>query len=350
MSHEIRTPLGAILGFSELLTSAAVSPSDKINFASAIRRNGELLSNIINDILDFSKVDAGKMEIEAKDVALSEILSDTQALLGLQAAKKGIALNFSTEKTAPSIIHTDPLRLRQVLLNIIGNAIKFTDKGSVDIHIKLVNLASLPKLAFIVKDSGRGIAKEQMLNLFVAFSQADISTKRRFGGTGLGLVLARHFANLLGGDVELTTSDPEKGSTFTITIDPGPINKSQPTSPNQEEKLPATAPLSPLSGIKVLLADDSIDNQVLVNMMLKIAGATVEVADNGKEAIEKANRNHYDVLLMDLQMPVMDGYEATAELRKTGYRGKIVALTAHALSEERERCLQSGFEDRKSVV
>lgn len=349
MSHEIRTPLGAVLGFSELLISTELKQSDKANFVAAIKRNGELLSKIINDILDLSKVEAGKMEVDVKEVALSEILSDTQTLLEAQAVGKGISLHFSYDSAIPSIIRTDPLRLKQILLNIVGNAIKFTEKGDVQVHITLTppDAQQRQKLSFIVKDSGRGIAKNDVAKLFAPFSQVDISTKRKFGGTGLGLILSRHLANLLGGEVELTQSEVGKGSTFTITIDPGGLATNQFKQLNHEINSSLDF-RHRLDGIRVLLADDSSDNQILVSKILRMAGATVEVVANGREAVEKARKEKYDVLLMDLQMPIMDGYEATAELRKTGFQIPIVALTAHALIEEKQRCLASGFDDHIS--
>lgn len=351
MSHEIRTPLGAVLGFAELVIDPEVQPSEKANFVSAIKRNGELLSNIINDILDLSKIEAGKMQTVTQEVALTEILTDTKTLLDLQAKDKGILLNIVVDGNAPEIIRTDPLRLRQVLINIIGNAIKFTLKGSVTVTIKLdPNSSSSGKsiLKFIVTDTGRGISKDQIGKLFAPFSQADATYKRQFGGTGLGLALSKRFAILLGGDVTLTESTPDKGSTFTITIDPGPVDAFLHGARKVKVSEGQTTSKLRLDGIKVLLAEDAPDNRMLVTRLLKLAGAVVEVASNGREAIEKAKLDHYDVLLMDLQMPGMDGFEATMELRKEGYEGKIVALTAHALNDDRTRCLQNGFDDHIS--
>ncbi len=305
-----------------------------------------LLSNIINDILDLSKIEAGKMQIVVHEVALTEILTDTKTLLDLQAKDKGIALNIIIDQNVPEIIRTDPLRLRQILINIIGNAIKFTARGSVDVKIEREpNAKGRDRLAFIVTDTGRGISAEEAEKLFAPFSQVDVTSKRKFGGTGLGLVLAKRFANLLDGDVVLTRSTTDKGSTFTITVDPGPTLSALP-EPGKEIKTAAFHGEHPrLDGINVLLTDDSPDIQLVVSRFLKLAGATVDLASNGREAVEKTKQAHYHILLMDLQMPVMDGFEATAELRSDGYHGKIVALTAHTLSDDRERCLRSGFDD-----
>ncbi|MGZ3725802.1 MAG: ATP-binding protein [Pseudobdellovibrio sp.] len=346
MSHEIRTPLGAVLGFADLVMEPNVEPSEKANFVSAVKRNGELLSNIINDILDLSKIEAGSMKIVSREVPLFEVLTDTKTLLDLNANEKGISLNVTTDESVPETIQTDPLRLRQVLINIIGNAIKFTSKGSVDVRVTLQPVQNgKNQLAFIVKDTGTGIKTDQIGKLFTPFSQADTTSKRKFGGTGLGLVISKRFANLLGGDVVLTETTQDKGSTFTITIDPGTIRT---TSVGSKPKTTEVHKKNlRLDGINVLLAEDSPDNQALVTRLLKLAGANVEIVSDGKAAVAKAGdmSHHYDVLLMDLQMPVMDGYEATAQLRKQGYNGKIVALTAHTLSDERERCLQSGFDE-----
>lgn len=349
MSHEIRTPLGAVLGFSELLLNSQIGPSEKIRFASAIKHNGELLSKIINDILDLSKVEAGKMETEVKAVNLREVCSDTQSLLDLKASNKGISLNFTIDTDVPKIIFTDPIRLKQILLNVVGNAIKFTDKGYVNVQIKLDKAhEKSPKIIFIIEDSGRGISPEHAVKLFALFSQADNSTKRNFGGTGLGLFLSKRLSNLLGGDIKLTDSHLGQGSTFAITIDPGPYDVNE-VKPEQFKKTLLNVNFDRrLDGLKILLVDDSSDNRLLVSKFLMITGAEVDMVANGLEAVQKAKDDNYDVLLMDLQMPIMDGYEATALLRKKGYNAPIVALTAHAMIEERNRCLASGFDDHIS--
>lgn len=348
MSHEIRTPLGAVIGFSDLIIDPQIPASERANFVAAIKRNGELLSNIINDILDLSKVEAGKMQIDPREAALAEILTDTKTLLDLQAREKGIALDIEVAANTPEIIRTDPLRLRQILLNIIGNAIKFTTRGTVHVKIQRVSgTIGHDLLAFTIKDTGPGIRDDQLDKLFTPFSQADGTSKRKHGGTGLGLVLSKRLANLLGGDVQLTQTTPESGSTFTVTIDPGSIHPIQAAAKDVRPQS-LTGQSRRLDGVRVLLAEDSPDNQVLVSRILRLAGATVEIAANGKEALDKAWQDQYDIVLMDLQMPIMDGYEATAELRHSGYSGKIVALTAHALADERDRCLRNGFDDHLS--
>jgi PAS domain S-box-containing protein len=350
MSHEIRTPLGAIIGFSELMLSDDMSAAEKSDGIEIIKRNGKLLSNIINDILDLSKVEAGKLEIENTDVRLVDLVSDTAALLNLEAKEKGVNITVSSDGAIPNIVKTDPTRLRQILFNIIGNAVKFTKKGSVDVKVMLLTKNGITKLAFVVKDSGVGISEEQSKRLFSAFTQADVTTTRKFGGTGLGLVLSKKLAHALGGDVILESSSPEIGSTFVITIDHTQASEILFDGSDWREKnadiVMASAEMRHLSRLKVLVVDDSLDNQALVKKLLKVAGATVEVANNGVEAVQKALEGDFSLILMDLQMPEMDGYQATQELRKRGFSSPIIALTAHAMKEERKKCLENGFNDQ----
>lgn len=350
MSHEIRTPLGAVLGFSELLLDGQMTPSERVDSIGIIKRNGMLLSNIINDILDLSKVEAGRLEFERTDVAFSEIMKELNSVLSLEAAEKGIELRVSTVGALPSHIKTDALRLRQILFNIVGNAIKFTTRGSVHVKVKLLpDGKGALKLGFIITDTGEGIKPEQTERLFKPFTQADASTTRKFGGTGLGLVLSKKLAMALGGDVVLTESTPGKGSTFTVTIDPGYSEQVlfQGTEPSVTDKWQQShwRPQASLSQMKILVVDDSLDNQILIKKILRLAGANVETASNGKEGVEKALKGDFSVVLMDLQMPEMDGYEATQLLRSKGFTKPIVALTAHAMKEERIRSLKSGFDN-----
>ncbi len=352
MSHEIRTPLGVILGFSELLANPEATRSDKLNLIGAINRNGELLANIINDILDLSKVEAGKLEIEKLEFSLGEVISDISLLLRLKATEKGIAFNVTFEENVPKIIKTDPMRLKQILLNIIGNAIKFTDRGSVDVTIKFLNKNNnSSNLIFVIKDSGRGIAEEESGKLFQPFSQADVTMKRKFGGTGLGLALSKQLAKLLGGDIVLTESKSKKGSTFTVTVETESIVNSFKSELSFETKtLPASTEEAEirLDGVRILVVDDCADSQILISRFLKMAGAQVSTAENGQIAIEKIHQNTFDLVLMDLQMPIKDGYEATIELRKEGVKIPIIALTAHALKVERQYCLSIGFDEHIS--
>lgn len=348
MSHEIRTPLGAVIGFSEMMAEAELSPAEKANTIEIIKRNGKLLSTIINDILDLSKVEAGHLETERVEVPLMEMVHETAVLLNLEASGKGVLLSVARDGRLPKMIKTDPTRLRQILFNIVGNAVKFTDKGSVTVTVSLCT-DNPQKLCFAVQDTGTGISEEQARRLFSPFVQADVTTTRRFGGTGLGLVLSKKLAHLLGGDVRLVRSAPGQGSTFEILIDHGQINESFADAPTGPTQVATTSHVPPrersLESLKVLVVDDSPDNLALIKRILRIAGAEVETANNGKEAIQQALGNKFDLILMDLQMPEMDGHEATRELRRQGYSRPIIALTAHAMKEERKRCLESGFDD-----
>lgn len=350
MSHEIRTPLGAVIGFSELLLDGQMSADERTNTAEIIKRNGKLLSTIINDILDLSKVEAGKMEIERADVELMPLVNEVAALLNVEASNKGVQLIVSSEEGFPSKIKTDPIRLRQILLNIIGNAVKFTEKGSVNVRVRL-NRRDTGKINFTVQDTGTGIAQAQQARLFTPFTQADVTTTRKFGGTGLGLVLSKKLANALGGDVFLTDSTLGRGSTFVITIDHGQdLGTKDAHAVNESHLLKSSEPTvtakeSKLLGREILVVDDSPDNLMLIQRILRIAGAKAEIANSGKEGVEKAMNGKFGIVLMDLQMPGMDGYEATQELRRRGFKKPIIALTAHAMKEERKRCLESGFDE-----
>ena len=355
MSHEIRTPLGAVLGFSELIINDEVtSPAQKKNMAEAIKRNGQLLSNVINDILDLSKVEAGKLEIEKVSILFSDIISDIESLLSLKAKEKGVALTVETDEHMPLALRTDPLRLRQILLNVIGNAIKFTHAGRVDVKIKLAPTddSHSTQLAFVVQDTGTGMTLEQSRKLFAPFSQADVSTTRKFGGSGLGLILSKKLAKALGGDVTLVQTEPNVGSTFVITIDSGIANKSifqKYESTNSTALTPAKrAEQYNFKGIRVLLVEDSLDNQFIISHFLKSTGISLKVANNGQEGVTMALADTFDLVLLDLQMPIMGGIEAMKKLAELNYQTPVIALTAHAMKEDRRQCLSVGFKDHIS--
>lgn len=345
MSHEIRTPLGALLGFSELLADPKTPASEKENMAAIVKRNGKLLSTIINDILDLSKVEAGKLQIEKIDVRLNDLIQDIYSFLNLEASGKGLELKVETDTNLPAAIKTDPTRLRQILFNIVGNAIKFTDKGFIKITAK-INPDNAEQIMFTVQDTGAGISEEQSKKLFSPFTQADVTTTRKFGGTGLGLVLSKKLAKALGGDVVLGESTLNQGSTFIITIAQIKAD-SQLSSAQQAQSITKTQrQISDLTGTHVLLVEDSEDNLELIQHILNQAGVKVDQARNGREGLDKALATKYDLILMDLQMPIMDGYEATKALREKNVITPIIALTAHAMKEERDRCLQAGFNER----
>ena len=350
ISHEIRTPLGAVLGFADMLQDQHLNATDRAAFTATIVRNARELSHLIDDLLDLSKVEAGKIDIERLPTRILDVLTDIKTSLGLRAEAKGIVLAINIAAEVPDQVLTDPTRLRQILLNLIGNALKFTAEGRVEVDVSYVpGVGDDAQVVFRVKDTGPGIARESQSALFQPFTQADASTTRRYGGTGLGLVLSRLLARALGGDVALEQSVVGEGSTFVVTIAARPVViDSSVEAPAYVAERPGSKALSrgkKLDGLHLLLAEDLPDNQLLITRLLKASGATVDVVDNGLAAIESASQTSYDLVLMDLQMPLLDGFGATLELRRLGLTIPIVALTAHALREERDKCLAAGCDD-----
>jgi PAS domain S-box-containing protein len=370
MSHEIRTPMTAILGYAELISdsldccmvcpshSTCETRSENRTHAQTIRRNGEYLLEIINGILDLSKIEAGKLQIEQVACAPGAILADVVSLMRVRADAKGLALKLEYAGPCPESILTDPTRLRQVLINLVGNAIKFTKSGEVRIVARLIDHDTpKPRLACEVVDTGIGMTPQQVDGLFQPFQQADASTSRKFGGTGLGLAISKRLAEMLGGDIRVS-STPGKGSTFTLTIDTGPLSGvTMLDRPSEAIAAPTPAHSNgrprgsqTLVNCRILLAEDGPDNQRLIAFLLKRAGAEVTLAENGQVAYDEAlaaqaRGEPFDTILMDMQMPLMDGYAATRKLRKHGHTGPIIALTAHAMAEDRQQCLDAGCDD-----
>ena len=346
MSHEIRTPLGAILGFAELALDPAKSEKEKTEFVGTIKRNGEHLLDLINDILDLSMVESGNIKIVSEDFLWRSVVNDVIQLLKPKAIAKAIALNYRIDDKSAEFFKSDSHRFRQILMNLIGNAIKFTNSGKIDIscEAKLDTNNSISNLIVSVQDTGIGISADEQKTLFQPFIQANPKLTRKYGGTGLGLDLSRKFARAIGGDIVITQSTLGIGSVFTLTL-LGCFRAYQPSIENKP--LIGQGPLDPaiLRDFKVLLVEDCIDNQVIVKHFLKDTGCELDLATNGREGIEMALNNDFDAVLMDIQMPVMDGYEATLQLRQGGYKKPIIALTAHALNEEREKALSLGFSD-----
>jgi len=357
MSHEIRTPMTAILGYSDLLLQQGTSKSEREDFVQIIHRNGNHLLGIINDILDISKIEAGKMTVERIPCSPRQLASEAISLMQVRATAKGISLQIEFRGPIPDFIQSDPTRLRQILINLLGNAVKFTELGGVRLVVSLLDSPETPnpRIGFEVIDTGVGMQPEQMSSLFKPFAQADTSMTRRFGGTGLGLAISKRLAQMLGGDIT-GTSVVGKGSSFLISIETGPLEEIR-MSDGFTKVLPVTtdapsdkpAADSQLSG-RILLAEDGIDNQRFITFVLKKAGVQVTVADNGQIALDYVHSAHeeenpFDVILMDMQMPVMDGYTAASRLRSEGYRGPIIALTAHAMAEDRQKCLDAGCND-----
>lgn len=349
VGHELRTPLAAILGFSEVLSDEKISEFEKKKYFEIIKRNGAQLLNVINDVLDLSKIEVGQFVIQKISISMEELVNDLQTLLTLEAEKKSLTLKFETDLNVPNKILTDPLRLRQILINIIGNAIKFTERGSIDIKIKtIIDQNGVNKVAFVVKDTGIGIPADKVVEVFSPFLQLSVFPTRRFGGTGLGLALSQRLARSLGGDIVLDKSTLGEGSQFTISIDPGDaiqIAQSEKAQKEAELEFKRIETLKVLDNKKILVVDDDLDNQALISFYLRSEGARVSVASDGAEAIQLVHTNQFDIILSDLLMPVIDGYAFVKSLRNEGYKKTIIALTAFELKEVRQRCLTSGFDD-----
>lgn len=336
MSHEIRTPLNAILGFVQLLKEST-NANENRRYLEIIERTGNSLATIINDILDISKVEAGKLEIEKQPCSLKQLLRDTYSLLNLRCEEKGITLKFH-DSDLPDAVRIDATRYKQILLNVIGNAIKFTKRGGVTATFEVRNHI----LSCRVQDTGIGIPPGSFAKLFQPFSQLDPSIRKGFGGTGLGLILSKRIANLMGGDLTLNGSEVGRGSTFTISIELELTAREN----LKVRKLPVMPKRNhPLKGMKILVVEDSIDNQVLAEQFLIREGAATQMANHGQEAIEAVSKRNFDLILMDMQMPVMDGYTATEHLREMGCQTPIIALTANAMRDELEKCITAGCND-----
>lgn len=334
MSHEIRTPLNAILGFSEILQDQHLPESDKQRYAAIIRRTGESLNTIINDILDISKIEADRFEFQVAPFSLIQMLSDLYALLRLRCDEKGIQLIFEKIGSVSEHIVSDQTRLRQILTNIIGNSIKFTEKG----HVMLTYEVRGEMLFFTVSDTGAGISREQKANLFKVFSQGDNSVRKKYGGTGLGLSIAQKLSQLLGGDAGLLDSEEGLGSLFYAQVKYTPAEK--PATEQSTVEAPVNTHL--IANKNILVVEDSLDNQMLLEFYLTKNKANVVFANNGLEGVEKALNQKFDLILMDIQMPILDGYAATEELRRRGLSTPIIALTGYAMKEDQERCLKAG--------
>jgi PAS domain S-box-containing protein len=350
MSHEIRTPLGAMMGFAELVGDFQNSEEERQSAIQAIIRNGRQLSKIIDEILDLSKVEAGKLELEEEVIELFPFINDVTTLLSLQAREKGISLRIEGCGPLPQTIRTDGTKFRQILINVVGNAVKFTERGNVSILVSAELCEYKSRLYVKVSDTGQGLTRDQQERLFQPFVQADSSTRRRFGGTGLGLVLSRRLANLLGGDLNLAWSAHNQGSCFEIVIDIGPaqhlrlqnqlIGKNLRSPTNKPEQS-----VTRLDGAHILVVDDAPDNRLIVQKFLMYAGATVEHAEDGRTAAKLALERNYDLIVMDIQMPDFDGYEAVSYIRSQGYCKPVIALSAHAMREDRERSISLGFNE-----
>lgn len=357
MSHEIRTPMTTILGYSEVLKENP-DPQQNLELIEIIQNNGTHLLQVINDILDISKIEMGNFEIRKVDCSPTETLQDVIDQFTLKASQKGLSIQSKIHDSLPETLQTDPLRLKQVLSNLVSNAIKFTKSGSIELEIRMFSQSNNDRLLqYTVSDTGIGIPAEKMSTIFDPFAQADSSTSRNYGGTGLGLALSHKLAQLLGGNLTVQ-STVDQGSVFAVTLNVGhecnltqqkklrhSLSSVRPIRELHNRRKNKPAP-SDLKG-KVLLVDDTKEIRKLFSFMLNKMGLEVVTASNGKEAIElvteAAIRNDFfNVILMDMQMPIMNGYEATRFLRSQENQIPIIAITAHTLVSDREKCLDAG--------
>jgi PAS domain S-box-containing protein len=355
MSHEIRTPMTAVLGYADLLAATNLSQRERHDFLRLIRSNGEALLTLISDILDLSKIEAGWTELQPEPCDPVALVQAVISTLHVRAEEKGLHLSLQTSSAVPRSIRSDPARVRQILTNLIGNAVKFTSEGEVRTEISsLSETEGKVQLAFAVHDTGIGIEPDMMRSIFEPFAQADSSHTRQYGGTGLGLAISRRLAEMLGGTIE-AESTPDQGSTFRFVVDverAGPRGSAQTKSSDQASQRRGESPVPHAPGLhgRILLAEDIPDVQRLMIVSLEASGLEVDLAEDGRQACEMAMRSEgegrpYDVILMDIQMPVMDGYEATRRLRARGWKGTIIALTAHALKRDRQASLAAGCDD-----
>jgi TMAO reductase system sensor TorS len=358
MSHEIRTPMNGVLGMIELLLSTDLSARQR-HYAETVQSSGEILLNVINEILDFSKIEAGRLEIEAVEFDCRQVLNDVVTLLSERASRKGLVLMHRTERDVPQAVVGDSSRVKQVLTNLVGNAIKFTERGEVRVSMSLAGReGDACVLRFEVKDTGIGIAPDALANVFDAFSQGDATMRRKYGGTGLGLSIAKQLAQVMGGTIGVD-SMPGRGSAFWFTVRVPAIR-----APRGQDALAPVADALPSSfSGRVLLAEDNAVNRELAVAMLEAVDVEVAVAADGREAVEAAANGGIDLVLMDCQMPEMDGFAATRAIReretqigqretqigqretRIAARLPIVALTANAMEGDRERCLECGMDD-----
>ena len=365
MSHEIRTPMTAILGFADLLSGEerdSSNSSQKLECIETIQRNGEHLLGLINDILDISKIEAEKVVLERLVFPLSELLQDIVTTLKVKADPKRVKLKLEVDSDVPEFIESDPVRLKQVLVNLIGNAIKFTDQGSVTTRVSVDQQNGDLRIAVV--DTGIGLTENQLGKMFGAFEQADASTTRKYGGSGLGLRISKRLANLLGGDISIESKFGH-GSTFTLQLKKTCYEVLTVDTEKNKTHVINPVPLSkqssvlPLTGLHILLVEDGPDNQRLISHILRKAGAIVDVADNGKIAAciltddgtmdGKLNPSlPFNLIISDIQMPELDGYSLARFMVSKGSRVPIIALTADAMSDEKQKCLSAGFHDYAS--
>lgn len=347
MSHEIRTPMNGIIGMLDLALDEALT--DKVHdYLNTARSSGDALVAVINDILDISKIESGKIKVEIVDCSLNNLLCDIDSIMRPKIVEKGIEFEIILDCPVPKQIRTNLMRLRQCLVNLIGNATKFTETGHIHVHVSTQSVGTVTEIRFDIEDTGTGIPPDKQAMIFESFSQADSSTNRKFGGTGLGLTITRKLAELIGGSISLT-SEPGKGSTFSLIIPAGVDVESQSLITELEKGSTSHGKMSEIADIKlsgkILVAEDDRVNQKVLLTMLEKAGLQTTIANDGKEAVEKATSESFDVILMDIHMPNMNGYEATTALREKGFTIPILALTASVLKSEVDKCFEVGCDE-----
>lgn len=349
MSHEIRNPMNAIVGFTDILRRGLEdSDATRTTYLDTIHASGTHLVELINDILDFSKIEAGKLELEVRECNPYQLMMEVVNVMKMKAEQQSLDLSVTIKGRIPETIHADPTRLRQILMNLVSNAIKFTQEGSVRIIASMLETNGKPFIRFDVKDTGIGMTKEQMGRLFQEFMQADSSVTRRFGGTGLGLAISKRLTEAMGGKISVD-SEPGVGSTFYFSIETGSLANTTMLSHDEITEKFRTIATSPKQGLKIwfkpariLITDDTPANRQLAGLVLRKAGLTVDEAENGAIAVEKASTGSYSLVLMDMQMPVMDGFTATRTLRERGLKTPILAFTANVMEQDRQRCAAAG--------
>jgi CheY-like chemotaxis protein/nitrogen-specific signal transduction histidine kinase len=346
MSHEIRTPMNAIIGMARLLLSKDPR-TDQLRYLNAIQLSADSLLVIINDILDLSKIEAGKIVIEQIDFSVREMMQSVRDMLMLKAEEKRVELRIVTDDTIPRMLVGDPTRLNQVLINLAGNSVKFTERGFVEVKASMVKKeGEVLWIKFDVKDTGIGIAKENLDSIFDSFTQAGAETTRKFGGTGLGLTICRQLVGLMGGEISVT-SELNVGTTFSATV---PLALSHVTDEGQQNNTLDDSSMKRLNNMKVLLVEDNEFNRMVAEDTLQetIPGVRLDIAVNGQEAVDSVRRNNYDIILMDIQMPVMDGLTATniirTQLPEPSRYVKIIAMTANVLQEDVKRYFEAGMD------